>query len=292
VRWYRLPTWPVLLTLIGLAALCGPELNATQDQGTSFTNSTDMKLVLIPAGKFVMGSPAGEQERASEETQHEVAITRPFYMGIHEVTQQQYEKVLGKNPSFFNAKNGGGPDHPVEQVNMQGVLEFCKRLSALPAEKKSGRVYRLPTEAEWEYACRAGATTTFHVGESLSSKQANFNGNHPYGGAAKGPYLKQTAKVGSYPANAWGLHDMHGNVWEWCSDWYDPDYYRNSPKEDPKGPAKGVLSTGFRTDFYQVTRGGCWLDEARACRSAYRFRFMPSDPYRLVGFRVVCEVSQ
>jgi formylglycine-generating enzyme required for sulfatase activity len=170
------------------------------------------------------------------------------------------------------------------------VLEFCQQLTNLPAEKKAGRAYRLPTEAEWEYACRAGTSTPYSSGKTLSSKEANFNGNFPYGDAARGPYLRKTAKVGSYAPNAWGLYDMHGNVAEWCSDWYDPNYYRESPKADPKGPAKGVVSTDYK-DFYRVVRGGCWLDEAGACRSAYRFRAMPHDAYQLIGFRVVCEVS-
>jgi formylglycine-generating enzyme required for sulfatase activity len=249
-----------------------------------------MKLALIPAGKFMMGSPANEEERAAEEMQHEVAITKPFYMSVTLVTQAQFDKVMGKNPSFFHAKNGGGPDNPVDQILWGEAKEFCTKLSALPEEKKAGRVYRLPTEAEWEYACRAGTTTAFHFGNALSAKQANFNGNYPSGGAEKGPYLRRTEKVGSYPANAWGLHDMHGNVLEWCSDWYDPDYYKNSPKQDPKGPDKGVVFTGFRTDYFVVVRGGCWLDEGRGCRSAYRFRLMPTERYRWVGFRVVCDM--
>jgi formylglycine-generating enzyme required for sulfatase activity len=262
-----------------------------QDAGKAITNSIDMKLAFIPAGKFMMGSPASEEERNAEEVQHEVTITKPFYLGVTLVTQAQFDKVMGKNPSFFHAKGGGGPDHPVDQVLWTDAGEFCQKLSALPEEKKAGRVYRLPTEAEWEYACRAGTTTAFHFGNSLSSKQANFNGNYPYGSADKGPYLRRTEKVSSYPANAFGLYDMHGNLWEWCSDWYDPDYYKNSPKEDPKGPAKGVVSTGFRNDFFPVVRGGCWLDEARGCRSAYRFRLMPSERYRWVGFRVACDVT-
>ena len=126
-------------------------------------------------------------------------------------------------------------------------------------------------------------------GNSLSSKQANFNGSFPYG-AEKGPYLRLTAKVGSYPPNAFGLHDMHGNLCEWCSDYFDKDYYSKSPKEDPRGPEKGVISTDY-VDFYRVIRGGCWLDEARACRSAYRFKAMPNEPNRLIGFRVVCEMD-
>jgi formylglycine-generating enzyme required for sulfatase activity len=179
----------------------------------------------------------------------------------------------------------------VEQVRWREAMEFCKQLSALPAEKQAGRVYRLPTEAEWEYACRAGTTMAFCFGDALSSQQANFNGNYPFGGAPKGPYLQKPAKVGSYPPNAWGLYDVHGNVAEWCADWYDPDYYKKSPKEDPKGPAGGVLNTGFNT-FFVVARGGCWLDEARGCRAAYRMRFQPTEPYRWVGLRAACDVGQ
>jgi formylglycine-generating enzyme required for sulfatase activity len=255
------------------------------------TNSLGMRLARIPAGKFRMGSPADEPERDPEEVLHEVAITRPFYLGVYEVTQAQYQRLMGKNPAFFNMQRGGGPDHPVEQVRWAEAVEFCNRLSNLAEERKAGRAYRLPTEAEWEYACRAGTGTPFHAGKGLSSTQANFNGKYPYGEAAAGPYLGKTAKVGSYAPNAWGLYDMHGNVAEWCSDWYDPDYYKNSPKGDPTGPPKGVQSTGYKDQFFRVARGGCWLDEGRGCRAAYRFRFQPSEPYRLLGFRVACVVG-
>jgi formylglycine-generating enzyme required for sulfatase activity len=275
------------LIVAGLFALPGPELIQAQDGDKVITNAIGMKLTLIPAGKFVMGSPAAEGERDDEELQHEVAISKPFYLGVYEVTQGQYEKVMPKNTAFFKQ----GFDYPMEQVRFAEALDFCRKLSALPDEKKAGRVYRLPTEAEWEYACRAGATTVFHFGNALSSKQANFNGAYPYGDEAKGVKLQKTAKVGSYAPNAWGLYDMHGNVAEWCSDWYDPDYYKNSARQDPKGPAKGVVKTDFADDFYRVVRGGCWLDEARACRAAYRFRLQPSEPYRWVGFRVVCDVA-
>jgi formylglycine-generating enzyme required for sulfatase activity len=266
------------------------------------TNSIGMKLTRIPAGKFQMGSPSTEKERDANELRHEVTISKPLYMGVYEVTQGQYEKLMGKrreggkyNPwnygARFDSAHGGSSDHPMENILWKQAVEFCKRLSDLPKEKRAGRRYRLPTEAEWEYACRAGTSTPFHTGATLSAKEANFNGNYPYGGAAKGPYLRQTAKVGSYKPNAWGLYDMHGNVAEWCADYYDPNYYKNSPKADPAGPAKGVLSTDYN-DSYRVIRGGCWLDEARACRSAYRFRAMPHDAYQLVGFRVVCDIAE
>ena len=271
-----------------------PQTARVKPDSKVITNSIGMKLAPIPAGKFVMGSPADEKERDDNEPQHEVAITKPFYMGVYEVTQREYEKLMGKarnewnHGAHFDAGNGGSLDHPMENVRWYQAVEFCKRLSELAEEKRAGRRYRLPTEAEWEYACRAGTTTVFNFGNSLSSEQANFKGTAPYGSASEGPYLRKTAKVGSYKPNAFGLYDMHGNVWEWCADWYDKDYYRNSPKKDPKGPAAGVLSTGYN-DFYRVVRGGCWLDEGRACRSAYRFRAMPHDNYRLIGFRVVCE---
>jgi formylglycine-generating enzyme required for sulfatase activity len=275
---------------IGLVCLLlSGSVSVAQDGNKVITNSIDMKLTLIPEGKFMMGSPAAEIEREAEELQHEVTISKPFYMGVHEVTQKHYEKVMGKNPSFFKKLDS---DMPVDQARWSEVNDYCTRLSNLPDEKKAGRVYRLPTEAEWEYACRAGTKTTFHFGDTLSSKQANFDGNFPFGKADKGQKLGKPAKVGSYEPNAWGLYDMHGNVAEWCSDWYDPDYYKNSPKADPKGPEKGVLSTGFGKDFFHVVRGGCWLDEGRACRAAHRFRLQSVEAYRWVGFRVVCEVGK
>jgi formylglycine-generating enzyme required for sulfatase activity len=296
----------VVLLLAALPAASQKEKEAEK----AITNSVGMKLVLIPAGKFHMGSPAAEDERDDIELRHEVTISKPFYMGVHEVTQEEYAKVVGgpseggkRNPlnngARFNKDRGGGPDHPQENVEWFQAAEFCTRLSALPDEKNAGRTYRLPTEAEWEYACRAGTDTPFHSGKSLSSKQANFNGNYPYGDAAKGDYLRRTSKVGSYKPNAWGLYDMHGNVSEWCSDWYDPDYYKTSPKNDPTGPEKGVVPTGYKNrntpgvgQWYRVIRGGSWLDEARGCRSAYRFRAMPNEPYQLIGLRVVCEVKK
>jgi formylglycine-generating enzyme required for sulfatase activity len=285
-RLRRMSAVGVLLVLGGFAFIEDVAMRA-QEGEKEITTSIGMKLVRIPAGKFLMGSPATEAERDVEELQHEVVISRPFYLGVHEVTQGEYEKIMGKNPSFFKL----GPDFPVEQVKQQQAMEFCKKLSDLPAEKKAGRSYRLPTEAEWEYACRAGTTTAFALGDGLSSKQANFNGNNPYGDAAKGPYLQKTAKVGSYAPNAWGLYDMQGNVWEWCSDWYDPDYYKNSPRDDPQGPPKGVLETGFKNQFFAVVRGGSWIEEGRGCRSAYRFRFQSIEMYRLVGFRVAATVQ-
>jgi formylglycine-generating enzyme required for sulfatase activity len=260
--------------------------------GSTFTNSIGMTLAYIPAGKFTMGSPPDEKDREEQELPHEVVITKPFWMGTHEVSQKEFKKVIAnpKRQPIFGENRGGGPDFPTENLLWDEAVTFCNLLSGLPEEREAKRSYRLPTEAEWEYACRAGTTTPFSSGKSLSSTQANFNGNFPYGEGEKGPYLRKTAKVGFSKPNAWGLYDMHGNVGEWCSDFFDPDYYRKSPKEDPKGPEKGVVPTDYN-GFYRVVRGGCWLDEARACRSAFRGKAMPHDPYRLVGFRVVCVIA-
>ncbi len=251
------------------------------------TNSIGMKLALIPAGKFLMGSPKDEEGRSSNEEQHEVSITKPFYLGVDVVTQAEYEKVMGNNPSWFSAKGDGRDDvkdmdtgqFPVESVSWDDAVAFCKKLSELPEEKKAGRVYRLPTEAEWEYACRAGTKTVFHYGDSLSSKQANFDGGFPYGGADKGPYLARTAKVGTYAANAFGLYDMHGNVWQWCQDWYT---------DKPPGGEDPEVTTAAS---YRVVRGGSWFYYGRYCRSARRSRGEPGSRRSDLGFRVAAVQS-
>jgi formylglycine-generating enzyme required for sulfatase activity len=224
-----------------------------------------------------------------------VEITRPFYLGVSAVTQEEYQRVMGGNPSYFAPSGGGsgkvgGVDTrhaPVEQVSWQDAVEFCRRLAELPEEKRLGQSYRLPTEAEWEYACRGGhlfnQSVPFYLdqpSQSISSRQANFNGNAPHSGGAKGPFLERTTPVGSYPANALGLIDMHGNVWEWCADWFDPGYYQVSPKRDPSGPPNSSNNN-------RVLRGGSWLYSGQYLRAAYRGRNEPGNRSDGIGFRVV-----
>jgi formylglycine-generating enzyme required for sulfatase activity len=235
----------------------------------TFKNPVGMEFVLVPAGTFMMGSPTSEKSRRDDETQHRVTISKDFYLGKYEVTQEEYEKVMEKNPSYF--KNC--PRCPVEQVSWGDAQEFIKKLNA-----KGEGTYRLPTEAEWEYAARAGTTTPFGVGDgnNLSSSQANFDGNYPYGNGAKGKYLGKTAAVGSYSANSWGLYDMHGNVWEWCADW--DGEYSSSAQTDPAGPSSG---SG------RVIRGGSWSSIGMYLRSAFRNRNTPSNGYNHIGFRVL-----
>ena len=238
-------------------------------------NSIGIEFASIPAGKFLMGSPATEKERYPNEAQHEVTLTQGFRMGVYEVTQAQYEQVMGKNPSYFK-----GATLPVETVSYDEALAFCKKLSDLPAEKAAGRKYRLPTEAEWEYCCRAGTSTPFHFGNELNGTQANCDGTFPYGNTQKGPFLRETSPVGSYPPNAWGLYDMHGNVWEWCADRYG-DY--------PKGPITDPLGSEVGSDC--VLRGGGWFNLADYCRSAYRRRNVPSSRNGGSGFRLALSSS-
>ena len=203
-----------------------------------------------------------------------MTLSKGFWIGKYEVTQGQWNRAVGEFPGKFTA--GEGDDFPVYTVNFAEAEGFCRKLTErahASGELPMGWEFRLPTEAQWEYACRAGTTTATSFGDKLSSKQANFQGK-PYNGAEPGPSLKQTARVGSYPANAWGLHDMHGNVFEWCRDWYhlnlpggvDPDLY--SAKSSAAKNRDGSLS--------RVRRGGCWADEGWPCRSAFRLRFEPS----------------
>ena len=263
----------VCLMLVGLSHPAWSQ--APAEKPGKLKNSIGIEFASIPAGKFLMGSPATEKERSPNETQHEVTLTQGFWMGVYEVTQAQYEQVMGKNPSEFK-----GATLPVETVSYKDALAFCKKLSDLPAEKAAGRKYRLPTEAEWEYCCRAGTSTPFHFGNELNGTQANCDGNNPYGTTKKGPYLEKTSPVGSYPANAWGLYDMHGNVWEWCQDWYG-DYPKQSVT-DPRGPEVGSIC---------VSRGGSWYNEAAGCRSANRYWYDPSIRNSGVGFRLALSSS-
>jgi formylglycine-generating enzyme required for sulfatase activity len=226
------------------------------------TNSIGMKLLLLPTGTFTMGSPLGESERRDNERQHSATISGPFWLGIYEVTQSQYEGVMGENPCDFE-----GADRPVESVSWEDAVEFCRRLSALREEREAGRVYRLPTEAEWEYACRAGSTTAFSFGDDRGQL-----GDHGWFSSNSG---SETHPVGQKQPNAWGLYDMHGNVWEWCGDFYGE--YPTGAVTDPEGPKEGLV---------RVLRGGSWGSVAARCRSSYRLRSNPS--YRLIdfGFRV------
>src|SRR5262245_14501090 len=283
--------WSLLFLLLAVSTIwysLGSQDGPHQaDLPPKVTNSLDMQLVLIPPGEFFMGSPATDTEAAEDEKpRHRVRITRPFYLGAYEVTQEEYRRVMGTNPSFFSPTGPGkiqldSSRFPAEQVRWIDAVEFCRRLSRWPAERQARRVYRLPTEAEWEYACRAGTTTPFSFGKSLSSHQANFNGNYPQGGARQGPFLARTTRVGSYAPNAWGLYDMHGNVWEWCSDWYSRTYYRESPVDDPTGPKVGAV---------RVIRGGEWYGDGRDCRSAFRYADLPTGVFYVMGFRVAMTI--
>jgi uncharacterized protein (TIGR02996 family) len=228
------------------------------------TSSIGLRLALIPPGRFRMGSPRNEAERGGEEVSHQVEITKPFYLGVVAITQAQFERIMGFN-AFHCSANGPGrklvarldtSDFPAEMVSWNDAVEFCSRLSQL-----DGRTYRLPTEAEWEYACRAGTTTAYYFGNKLSVEQANFDGLSPHSEGTPRKGLGRTCKVGSYPPNAFGLYDMHGNVFTWCSDWmadYDPGL-----SVDPQGPEEGNGRT---------IRGGGWACEARYCRAANRGR--------------------
>jgi formylglycine-generating enzyme required for sulfatase activity len=256
----------VVLVLFYLLALLD---QARAQAPKEITNSIGMKLVLIPKGTFMMGSPESEEGRQKDETQHEVTISKDYYLGVYEVTQAQYEKVMGKNPSYFQGPKVGNEnaDLPVENVSWDDTVEFCKKLSDLPEEKKAGRLYRLPTEAEWEYACRAGSKTAyaFDDEEGLLPEYGWFSRNSS----------RRTHTVGLLEPNAWGLYDMHGNVWEWCSDRYGD--YPKGAVSDPSGPKEGS---------YRVFRGGGWSLGAAFCRSACRDGLAPSIRINVIGFRV------
>ncbi|MBI1785738.1 formylglycine-generating enzyme family protein, partial [Candidatus Sumerlaeota bacterium] len=214
----------------------------------------------------------------NEGPQHKVMLDG-FWIGKYQVTQDQWRKVMGKNPSLFE----GSGRLPVDNVSRITVLEFCKKVSA-----ETGNAYALPTEAQWEYACRAGTTTPFHFGSTISTDQANYNGNFIYGDGKKRRYWGKpmeegilyrgrTTEVGIFPANGWGIYDMHGNLYEWCADWYAKNYFQKSPECNPPGPNSGA---------YGVLRGGACVSGPGSCRSSYRLRSGPSIRTAWFGFRV------
>jgi len=258
------------IILFALAATLASSLHAQEkkDPPKHYTNSLGMKFVWIPPGSFMMGSPKEEKLRHEEETQHKVTLTKGFYMGVDTVTQEQWQQVMGNNPSHFK----GEKNLPVDAISWNDCQQFIKKLREKDKDEKA---YRLPTEAEWEYACRAGTTTPFHFGETISTEQANYFGEGVYGNGKKGVNRQKTTPVGTFPANAWGLHDMHGNLRQWCQDWYGG--YPNNDVTDPQGPEKGQ---------FRVLRGGCWLNNPQFCRSAHRVGHVPGNRGSDYGLRL------
>ncbi len=245
------------------------KLATYKDKLNKIKISTGLNFVPIASGCFLMGSPLSEKDRAEEEHQHPVCITKDFLMGKYEITQGQWEAIMGQNPSHFNEC---GARCPVENISWEDIQLFIKKL-----HKKTGFKFRLPTEAEWEYAARAGTTTAFSFGDNINTSQVNYDGDYPYKGKTIGLDRKQPVSVGSLPANPWGLHEVHGNVFEFVQDWHDVNYYKLSPKNNPQGPKDGS---------FKIRRGGSWRFDAKFCRSAFRGRFRPDSKSKLLGFRL------
>jgi formylglycine-generating enzyme required for sulfatase activity len=284
-------TWSGILALVAAlvmgapmrsgAAETPPEGLPEAEENGRQENSVGMRFVFVPAGEFLMGPDGGERDGDEGAVQRRVTITRGFYLGMYEVTQADYERVMGVNPSQF-AAGGGYRDRvqgidtsrfPVDSVSWSDAVEFCRRLSALAAEKQAGRKYRLPTEAEWEYACRAGTTTWWSHGDEVEALGAFAW--HRRRGSDLRPH-----PVGEKKPNPLGLYDLHGNVWEWCSDWWGALSALPEAAADPAGPAEGDA---------KVLRGGGWYSLAGRCRSSSRVGDPPSVRDPDTGFRVVLE---
>ena len=260
---------------------------AVQQPAAPPQNPVPSNMIRINGGTFTMGSFADEPERRDNEVQHQVTVSS-FYMGKYEVTQKEYREIMGTNPSNFR-----GDNLPVESVSWFDAIEYCNKRSQKEGLtpvytisgsgdnrtvtwNRSANGYRLPTEAEWEYVCRAGTATPFSTGNNITTNQANYDGNNPYNNNTKGDNRQKTTPVGSFAPNAWGLYDMHGNVWEWCWDWYG--IYPNGAQTDPQGAASGSNRT---------LRGGSWYNGGWYLRSAYRGSNIPSGLYTAYGFRLV-----
>jgi formylglycine-generating enzyme required for sulfatase activity len=260
------------------------DVSATEDIRTPLAMVADewtgMTLVELPPGRFTMGSASSEVGRNDDEILHDVEITRPFLIGQFEVTQQEWRTVMGTSPSQFGTCGGRCP---VENVTFFDVQQFLTRMNAHvapPQSKAPSLRFRLPTEAEWEYACRARTTGPFSTGENLTTAQANYNGHQPYGSFATGDFRQKPTAVGMFPLNPWGLGDMHGNVWEWTADWYGPYAESAFANIDPHGPPAGDA---------RVIRGGSWFFDANSARCALRYTHAPQDKGFSLGFRAAAD---
>ncbi len=245
-----------------ISRISGSAEYVTEDLG-----GVELDLVYVPAGSYMMGS----NEYDDEKPIHRVNLSA-FYMSKYAITQQQYEAIMGTNPAHFK-----GVDRPVEFVSWDDGMEFCQKLS-----QRTGNTYSLPSESQWEYACRAGTTTPFCFGETISTDLVNYNGNYTYGKGLKGKYQEQTTSVGDFPPNAFGLYDMHGNVWEWCLDTWHENY--NS------APTDGIAWVENDRDSHLI-RGGSWYYLPGICRSSFRGWDMGDIQCDIIGFRVVCAPS-
>jgi sulfatase modifying factor 1 len=257
---FRILVLTVVLVSCGRPAALPPDLWTEPETG--------MEFLRIEPGSFEMGTPFAEPLREPQEVRHRVTLTRPFYLGRFEATQAQWQVVLDENPSQFQ---DCGPECPVENVSYTEIEKFIVAL-----EERTGETFRLPTEAEWEYACRAGESSIFGIGDRIASDIANFDGSEPYPGAVPGPYLERPTPVGSFPANAWGLHDMNGNLWEWTEDDHCP--YPDEPTIDPLARCDAEL---------RVIRGGSWYFGPDSARCGLRYTHRPVDDGPSLGFRLV-----
>lgn len=268
----RIPETPIDAKNLQLQT--SQQLSTPIEKQVEIANGVTMEFMLIPAGKFHMGSPKSEKERGNDEGPlHQVKISKPFYMGKYEVTQKQYESVMGINRKI----KFRGKDLPVENVDWYQAVMYCNVLS-----NKTGEKIRLPSEAEWEYSCRAGTVTPFYTGDRIEPEQANYNTTLSYNKSKATALLDNTAKVGSYPPNPFGLYDMSGNVWEWCQDIYKSDFYKKSPVADPVNDGR----KGSR-----VIRGGSWNHRPSKLRSADRNKRIQGADRRHIGFRVAMEIE-
>ena len=259
--------------------------------GAEAGDATTLTMLWMPPGRFWMGSPEEEPERISAEGPQHLVQLQGFFLSQTPITQAQWRQVAQWRPTkgegAWNQKLNPNPSHfkgdqrPVEQVSSEDAMEFCRRLS-----QRTGRNYTLPSEAQWEYACRAGTTTPFHFGDTISTKLANYNGKDEYGDGAKGDFRQQTTDVASFPANPWGLQDMHGNVLEWCADhWHEN--YEGAP-EDGRAWIDDEANETKNDMNIRLLRGASWFDVPWGCRSACRGRGFPDYRYVLIGFRVCC----